>query len=168
MDGDNPYQPPEAIEVAASAFRGKWLVLWIFVFVANLLMPVFFAWTVLEDGGGSGVLLGTALLLGISIVVLIQFPRLIRWTRIGGIVVAVSQLFPLLQIVAGSIGIGSAEIVGAARKLTPEEQDFLIAPPLGFAAALVTTLVTGAVLLLVVLAFSLLLMFVFENRDENT
>ncbi len=82
--------------------------IWTLVFALNLIVPLFFGWMMTADGGRFGMAAGIGLLWYLG-------DRACGWTDgwgralvSGGFVVALSQLFPLLQIWAGIVGTGIA------------------------------------------------------------
>lgn len=162
----NPYQAPASLDLPKMHPKGYWALWWSLIFSVNLVVPALFASGLLEDGGHLGVVVGVLILLAISIPVQMRFPRMIKWTRLAGLIVAMSQLLPMLHIIAGSIGIGVATSLGFLRELTVDEQDYMFSPPMSAPAALVTTLVTGAILLFAVAVLALLLKTIMDRGDS--
>jgi hypothetical protein len=83
-------------------YRVRW---WTFVFVANLPVPLLASWGAVLEGGGVGLFGGLAILylLGATVCAL-RWP-IGRSLVQGGIVVALTQLFPMLQVGCGVLAV---------------------------------------------------------------
>jgi hypothetical protein len=142
-----------------------WILWWILVFAANLAVPMLFASSLIAGNGALGIVAGMLCLLGVSIVVQLQLPHMVKWARRAGIVIAVSQVLPILQILAGEIGIEIATSLRLSKEMNADEIDAMAYPPMFFSAAFVATIVTGAILLIAVAVVSILLKMLFDGKS---
>ena len=87
---------------------------WIFVCAINMAVPLFFSATLTEEHGKLGMVLAVVSFF-ICGCFLCAFQRdLALAVIIGGVVVAMTQLMPILQIVAGTIGLAVGDALGVA------------------------------------------------------
>jgi hypothetical protein len=89
--------------------RGR---IWTLVFVLNLIVPLFFGWMLTADSGRFGMAAGIGLLWYLGYRACGQNDWWGRALVRGGFLVALTQLFPLLQIWAGVVGVGIASALG--------------------------------------------------------
>lgn len=169
----NPYQPPqgnaanEGHEVAVDSFAsqpssprtGRLVIWWLVSFAVNLITPVLFGSDVVREQGIWGVLFGVicAALLGIQ--ACRWWPGLMRRVNVGATLVAISQLVPFVQLIAGLIAINIAERVGLARV----EEGQIIEQANGELGGFVITVITGAILLGVSLVVGSLLTLCYDK-----
>lgn len=81
---------------------------WSFIFVAQLPIPLLLASNVTPRDGGHGLLAAMGLLWLFGLVVGSSVPGVGRRLVVGGLFVALLQLIPMLQVIAGSIGLSCA------------------------------------------------------------
>ena len=156
-----------ATEDHVDADTSPWILRWTVIFAVNLAVPTLLASSLIEGTGAFGIVAGMLFLLGGSIAVQLQFPHMVKWAQHAGVVVAVSQFLPILHIVAGDIGIGVATSLRLLSERSADDMDRMVYPPMYFAAALVATIVTGAILLLAVAVLSVLLKLVFGGGSDT-
>ena len=150
MDEHNPYEPPKSsmpppapVDHANRRVQMWTFGTWIFVFAINMAVPLLFSASMTEEHGklGMAVALGAFLTCGCF---LCAFHReLARALIIGGVVVALTQIIPMLQFIAGSIGMAVGLGLGVADFGGDERGPSLTSEFGGF----VVTLVTGGILI---------------------
>jgi hypothetical protein len=146
----NPYAPPASLAPASRpgvrdwSGRARWAVLWGGVYAANMVVPLLFGWTTTARGGRIGLVLAVVLLYWIVFWVGGKSRDLRSIMLSGGGLVALSQLFPMLQIAAGLIALG---IVGKLTGVNLGPDDSPIEGPVPEHAGFLATLITGAILL---------------------
>lgn len=145
---DNPYAAPLAAPGPAPGEAAPrpgrwWPAVWSGVFLGNLVIPLLFGATMVSPAGRAGLALGVGLWWAVGLVGLRQSERARRVAVSGGVCVALSQVVPFLQIMAGMVGLEAAtRVEGGPRG------EFGEFATLGLAGGLVATLVTGGLLLL--------------------
>lgn len=151
MSTDLPSNPPPP-DPAASAGEGRprarggtllWHHAWTIVFAANLVAPTMFARGMVGEGGRVGMGVAVALLWLAGDLAGVRSPRSRPVLLCGGLAVALTQFVPLLQFIAGLIGLRVGGLV-----LPIPRGEFGFPGELSGPAAFVVTLVTGALLLL--------------------
>ncbi len=163
MDDNNPYEPPgEALTISVSDRKGNpraggfTYVAWIFVFAINMAVPLLFSASVTQQNGRSGMLIGTLFLFVLGCYICAANRKLAVALLAGGAVVALTQLFPMLQFIAGSIGMGVGQALGHATFLGDDNPPRVTSEYGGF----VVTFVTGGVLMAGSLCTGILLQLV--------
>lgn len=160
-DEPNPYQAPQSDAAQAPQFadlptKGKkrLYVAWFFVFALNLIVPALIGWQMTEDGGRIGMLAAGMLLLAVGYWICAVARQLGFALVVGGVAVALSQVFPILQMTAGIVSCALAEAMG----LYSSGDDV---NPLGTVAgdvgSFALTLITGGLLMAAALAVGLAL-----------
>jgi hypothetical protein len=155
LQNRNPYDPPrsslEDLTSAEPANRSAISRLelgWFGVFALNLAFPLLFGWELTRANGRIGMLLAIPVLLAAGRWICREHRDLGRLLVVGGVLVGLSQVYPLLQMVAGIGGmlvgqvLGQVSMAGAA---TPA--------PLSQVGGFVMALTTGSLLM----AFSCLI-----------
>lgn len=166
LDEHNPYEAPRSAVAtgprAGPAGRRGAVVLhlaWVAVFAANLIVPLLFGWGMAGPRGRSGLVAAAALILGLGSGLCYYRRDLAAPLVVGATLVALTQLFPLLQILAGVVGVGivrSLGLMGGGGDGPPQ-----ILGPLG---GFVVTLVTGGILIAVSAGAGLFLRFFTPAR----
>jgi hypothetical protein len=110
--------------------------LWVLVFVSNLYIPLWLGWEFTELGGRSGMLAGIAALFVGSQTVIWLREWVWRFLLPGGVIVSLTQCFPVLQCLAG---FASLTLLGVTGRLTESD-------------AFLATMLTGGILMLAALA----------------
>ena len=116
---------------------------WIFVFAINMAVPLLFSASITEEHGKVGMLLAIAAFLASGCFLCAYHRELALALIIGGVIVGLTQLFPVPQILAGWIGLVIAKAVGLADFHDAEGSPRLMSELAGF----VVTLVTGGILI---------------------
>lgn len=127
--------------------------MWFGVFVLNILFPGFIAFAMTDGAapGRYGIVGAMFLLLVLGNGLSIDVPKIGRPLLLGGVFVGLSQLFPVVQLFAGTAAIEIARLVGLASR----DGDGM--PRLaGEAGGFAVTLATGVLLMMVSLVLGLL------------
>ena len=118
MDEHNPYEAPTSSATgslreshASQPRRGVYLA-WVSVFLFNLAVPFFLGWSMTGTHGRIGLSLAVILLLTSGCWVCTVAPKLGKALIVGGVVVGLAQLFPVLQIFAGMASLAVGEVLG--------------------------------------------------------
>jgi hypothetical protein len=116
---------------------------WAFVLAINMAVPLLFSGSVTEQHGklGMGVALLSFLVCGCYLCA--YHRKLALALLVGGVLVALTQLFPILQILAGLIGMAVGQSLGQTSSGADEATPHLRSEVGGF----VVTLVTGGILI---------------------
>ena len=122
MDENNPYEAPShavhtplpAANKSARAARFTYIS-WVFVFALNMAVPLLFSSSLTREHGKLGMSLAALLLFASGCYICAVARKLAAALIAGGVLVALSQLFPILQIIAGMIGMSVGETLGLAR-----------------------------------------------------
>ena len=149
-DDVNPYQAPcsnrsEPTRTEFNVSSAKRLYMaWFFIFALNLIAPLYFGWRMTEDGGRIGMLLAAILLLAVGYWICASARELGFALVVGGVAVALSQVLPMLQIMAGALGCALAVAMGLH-----SNGDAVDSPPMvvGEVGGFVVTLITGSLLM---------------------
>lgn len=104
-----------------SRFDWGWAVLWTLVFVANLPVPVLCAGMFVAPDGWFGLCGGLAVLFWVGFALCLFRFRVGRSLVWGGGIIALSQMFPVLQLFCGAFGLGMWETIGGQRLLRDED-----------------------------------------------
>lgn len=102
----NPFQPPQTLDKNPGQ-RVEFMnfVHWAIVFAMNMIAPAILGLGLSVQAGRTGILLASALLLCCGWVLCYLSPQLAKLLNIGSLIIAFTQLFPVLQIVIGSISL---------------------------------------------------------------
>jgi hypothetical protein len=87
------------------------LEMWSIAFASNLIVPLLIGWMVTQEGGRIGMVAGIGLLWYLGYRVCVASDGCGRALVIGGILVAATQLCPILQIFTGIMSVGFADHV---------------------------------------------------------
>ena len=118
-EGLNPYQSTSTIAgpvvpLDGEVLRPDWFAIaaWPCLFMLNMVFPLLMGWMMTSQKGRIG--LGAASLIWLILGWLLCYykPDYARRLLIGSVLTACSQVFPVLHIILGFIGIFVAEIVG--------------------------------------------------------
>ncbi len=113
---------------------------WFAVFLLNLAIPLLLALSQTDERGRIGMLIAVTLLCAAGCWVCANSARAGRSLVVGGVLVGLSQLFPILQMIAGLTAI----TVAAALGLTKREVHASITTEIG---GTIVTLITGTILM---------------------
>lgn len=114
---DNPYQSPLSennapLHPSASSDLTQLLVAWPFLLAINLGVPLMFGWPMVEQHGKLGLVVAIALFAVGGWLLCFYSPAVARRLLVGSIVIAATQLFPILHMIVGIIAIGIVERTG--------------------------------------------------------
>ncbi|QEH35324.1 hypothetical protein OJF2_38750 [Aquisphaera giovannonii] len=145
MTDFDPYAPP-AHAGSGEAIRrlvGPRTALgWIAVFLLNMIVPLLFGWSMTREGGRVGMAAAILTLFATGCWICTARRQLASPLLLGAAFVGLSQVFPLLQILAGSAGMVAATALRVA-----ENNDDALPRVIGEAGGFVVTLVTGGLLM---------------------
>jgi hypothetical protein len=117
-DQPNPYQAPlsntaerKGTDFCSNSAKRLYIA-WAVVFALNLIVPLLCGWGMTQPSGRLGMLVAGILLLASGYWVCVS-ARHIGFALVnGGVAMALFQAFPILQLIAGSLGIELAEAIG--------------------------------------------------------
>ena len=122
---------------------------WIGVYAANLILPIYYGMMMTRDGARVGMLIGIIVVFALGYHICFVSRKAMRTVVYGGWIVAVFQLLPFLQLVAGSIGASVAQVTVQATSGDFGQVNTVLG---GFLA----TMATGGILIAFAAAFGLL------------
>jgi hypothetical protein len=164
----SPYAPPRsplgAREVERDGDGGgsaQQLMAWWFVFVLNLPLPLLFGSSMMRTAGWLGMALAALVLMAAGTLACRLRRRLGQTLVVGGTLVALGQLMPVLQVVAGLFGMSAGKALGV---LSPSADDLGPASITSEAGGFVVTFVTGGLLIVASLTVGLFLRLVTPRR----
>jgi hypothetical protein len=114
------------------------LLAWCAVFASNLFVPMLLGLRITEKGGRIGMASAVIVAFAVGCWICVRHRTIGVFFVIGGIAVGLSQMFPVLQVVAGLIGgviCQNARLMGALGTETSEFAGFFL------------TLITGGILM---------------------
>ncbi|WP_406696284.1 hypothetical protein V5E97_35375 [Singulisphaera sp. Ch08] len=146
---EDPATPPTHVSAKPQGPRGGllWHHVWTAIFAANLVAPMWFASSLWDDGkqlGEIGMAMAIAILWLLGDIAGARSRDMRLMLIAGGIIVAISQFFPLLQMVAGVVSLTLVAWISGSSTTdfgTPQEQ-------LSSLEYFLATLFTGSLLLL--------------------
>ena len=147
----NPYRSPDSpqkdqvngtVEGSGNVLRD--LICWPILFGINMIIPLLFGWSTLRDHGKAGAAAATVLLLSISLAVLLSDRVWKRRLYLGGFLVSLAQLFPVMHLIVGMISIEIVRNLRLGVFGTETEPDHVTSEAGGF---LIVLLVGGSLLL---------------------
>jgi hypothetical protein len=117
MSEENPYQASWVAPAPVRRTPSVWIsvlivIVWACVFGANLMIPLLFGWDRTSHRGTFGLVGAVATLWITSSALLLMYRKLAAPVIVGSILVAVSQVFPILQVLAGVLSFALAESMG--------------------------------------------------------
>jgi hypothetical protein len=112
---------------------------WPLVFLANLPVPVRFGWGVTDWGGRIGMIAAIGVLYVLGRESMRRVPGLDAMIIWGGTLIALSQFYPVIHILAGVVGIRAAFLLRLVTTEWPGEA--------GMLAGCIITLLTGGILM---------------------
>ena len=168
---ENPYRAPES-DTTAGAIRSGDLdrnafITWAIVFGLNMVLPLLFSVELTQHHGRLGMCAASLVLLIAGWVLCALSARTARKLILGAAIVALTQFFPILQIVTGSVSMGIAASFqladGGGGDLDPDEGGFPeITSELG---GFMVTILVGGILLTFASLIGLVLSLVFPQRS---
>jgi hypothetical protein len=155
MDAENPFRAPDESHDRprrTSFWPGlRPAAVWLGVFFANLpfcwLAGMIIAQSAGEPGGALGMYVGVAALFLLGLVATSLASEWMSQLRFGALFLAISQAFPLLQVVAGRIGLWFAARVGPLRIPGDGTVKLPVDPVLIQTQMFLATIVTGLILM---------------------
>jgi hypothetical protein len=148
----NPYASPTSDTVDSSGegrsddeSAKRLYVGWLAVFAFNLIVPLFMGWGMTERQGRTGMVLAILVILASGLWICRSARQLGFALVVGGVAVALSQVFPILQVMAGILGFALANGIGLVADIPTPAGDALNADTV--VAGFVVTMTTGGLLL---------------------
>jgi MFS family permease len=167
MEEHNPYAPPKSSTTPTpdrdplSRRARAWTYgAWIFVCAINMAVPLLFSATLTEEHGKLGMLLAVVSFFLCGCLLCAFQRNLALAVIIGGVIVALTQLFPILHIVAGWIGMAVGDLLGVADFGRGDDSPRLLNELGGF----VVTLVTGGILMAIATGIGLTIQWFTARR----
>ncbi len=154
---ENPYLPPQIDESKStedvSSEETNKSSYWNLFFVAlvNMIEPFLFANIISSKKGMIGVVIGVFAVLAITWFVHRFANHLVKYIVLGGGLVAFSQFFPVLQMMAGSIGIWLSDKLFGKTWRPPQDDGFADKFDMvdSIPSGVLVTVVVGSLLLIV-------------------
>jgi hypothetical protein len=148
-DAINPYQSPHQTVSEDVPFDRQMssvdrfaCIAWPIVFLLNIIGPAMIGWDITSQSGRSGMVAASLLLFISGWCACLARPSLGRKVVTGAVILAPSQLFPIIQIIAGIIGFWVAATLGLAK-----DCDDLPVHMVDEIGGFLVTLVVGAILI---------------------
>lgn len=166
-DRTNPYASPVAEEVAAAtndtASGGSgWG--WALGYGVNLPVPIFFAIMFIGPVGFAGMVVGIAIVMAAGVLFAKRFGPFDRAAKRGGVLLALSQLFPMLQMICGMIAGSTLEKLGYR---FDTGMNGPAAVELGFVPCVLAVLMVSTMLMLPAVCIGLLQEQVFPKQART-
>lgn len=165
MNDANPYQAPARVEgetpplSAARRIPKRLLAGWTAVFLLNMPLPLLYGWIFTQNHGRAGMFAAAATLLLLGGWVCVTQRKLGLALVVGGAPLALSQIFPLAQFMAGLVAL----IIGDFFRQVENKDDTVgevVSEPGGF----LVTMITGSLLMGAALVLGLLLRALMPAR----
>lgn len=159
---DNPYQATDIAQEPQPSSKRRVIhspfvlsIQWTVVLLCNSVVPLLIGWTEAQQGRGQlGIILAMGLCLVLGYVACIYMPLFAMIATRGGFLVALTQFFPVLQLLSGMIAIDTIRKTGIIPGQT------LDSGSLGLVDAFLVTVATGSILIGISCLFGLLLRLV--------
>ncbi len=116
----NPYQPPETIEALVDhhavprSFDYFALIAWPIVQACNMFLAALFGWGITQDHGRIGIFFAAMWFLVAGWFLCCVRPVSARKLIFGAILLALTQVFPIIQMIAGTVAFMTALSLGLA------------------------------------------------------
>ncbi len=137
---------------------------WVFIFAINMAIPLLFGASMTEQHGRLGMSVAALLLLVFGSFICAANRKLAVALLAGGALVALTQLFPILHIIAGMIGMSVGQALGHATLDTDDDPSRITSELGGF----IVTIVTGGILMAGSLFIGVVLRFITSFRSRRT
>ena len=172
-ENSNPYQPPKLNAPShpgrlgqSTSMPGLRYISWLLAFAVNLVVPILFALDLCCQSALVGMAVGILTLACLGCGICWKFPRFSKSFITATALVAVTQLFPMLQIIAGIIAVLATESIGL--RLHGESTTSLEWEALPFLAGVLVTLLTGLIVASAGLVLSFALWPLFRRTTMTT
>ncbi|HEY2412789.1 MAG TPA: hypothetical protein VGI40_11130 [Pirellulaceae bacterium] len=163
-DDINPYESPQEVEsvgpLSYSSIDWSASLWWPVVFGANLIVPVLLGWQIAREYGRFGMCLTSFLFLAAGWALCCLRPAIARRLIAGSAVFAISQLFPLIQMVSGIVAVGAVEWLG----LGDDRGDMGISTIPTFLGGCLATAIVGIILLSIAGVLGFIVSFLLPKR----
>jgi hypothetical protein len=164
MQDANPYQAPVGFEgnepvAATRRLPIRLLVGWTAVCLLNMPLPLLLAGEVTKHHGRTGMLVASATLFLVGAWVCVAQPKLGLALVVGGAPIALSQIVPFLQIMAGLVALAVGEFFQQV-----ENQDDVPGQVVSEPGGFILTMITGGLLMGAALTLGLLMRALIPTR----
>jgi hypothetical protein len=162
----NPYLAPSAVSGPISESKKPknlkviLLIVWPFVFMANMILPMLFGWDLLDKAGSIGVLCATLALLIPGWLLIAIWPTAGKRLIVGAILVALLQFFPVLHIILGVIAFEVTAYLGQATEMNDLQSASIDTEFGGF----IITMLVGSGLLVIAIGMGTILYLILPKR----
>lgn len=161
----NPYEPSDHsmdLEPVDQRVIHRPLVLsiqWTVVVLCNLIVPLLFGLALSRTDGIVGIAVAVVFMLVLGYFASIYLPFFVLFSVRGGLLVGVSQIIPVVHVLAGYVSMMLLRFVGLL------EVDVLVGDKrIGFISAFLLTVLTGGILIMVACGLGLLMRLVTPDR----
>lgn len=155
MTGEHTIEPKQS----GLRWDWGWVKQWSFIFIINLGIPFLFGLHYIRDGGAIGLAFGILALWMMGIAAGYLPKKFRNAILIGGIGVAISQVFPIFQIICGSVAIGSWQKLTGLNVDKPDSMIEL--------SIFGVTVLTGQIMIVSSTVAVLILSTIFRQRIPN-
>lgn len=163
MEDANPYQAPASLEgetpLAPGRLPVRLLAGWTALFLLNMPLPLLFAGEVTRNHGRSGVFVASAALWLLGCWVCVAQRKTGFALAVGGAPVALSQIVPFLQIMAGMVALTAGEFFQQI-----ENKDDALGQVVSEPGGFLLTMITGGLLMSAALVLGLLMRALMPAR----
>jgi len=162
----NPYLAPIAASGAISESKKPktlkmiLLIIWPFIFMANMILPMLFGWDLLDKAGSIGVLCATLALLIPGWLLIAIWPAAGKRLIVGAILMTLLQFFPVLHIILGVVAFEVTAYLGQATEMN-DLQSASIDTELG---GFIITMLVGSGLLAIATGMGTILYLILPKR----
>lgn len=152
-DLENPYRAPDADLVAAPVEARHdqvdvaAMIAWPTVFAMNMFLPVLFGLDLTKHHGRIGMCVASLFVLIAGWVLCVVKSLAARKLIFGSLIIALTQIFPILQILAGSLALGIAEGMQLLSPGVDDDHNFGIAQIDSEFVGFVVTMLVAVILL---------------------
>jgi hypothetical protein len=167
LDDFNPYAPPAVADApahrtAGASRRGRLKICfaWVAVFFFNMAFPLSVAWSMTGKTGRIGISIAGLVLIAAGCWICAKYRKVGILLVIGGIPIGFTQVYPVLQIIAGVVGLGVGQVLGLIVKGDDADRNLGITELGGF----IVTSITGGILMTISAGSGILVERLILNR----
>lgn len=170
MEDANPYQAPSNHETDSprastadlDSLKPVWRR-WSRVFALNMIVPLLFGLPMTFGIGWVGMFAAVPVLFALGGCVCACQPNIGRALIRGGVLVALSQLFPVLQIMAGLVAMDLTAVLGQVKATVGRPPEVA-----SVSGGFLMTIFTGLLLMCAALFLGLLIQAILPDRSRNS
>jgi hypothetical protein len=154
----HPADKPGPPSIGGRSRRRRSIIAWLVVVACNLPIPVHFAFQVTDSGARVGMVLAVSVIAALGAACCAIDWQLGWIVTVGGVVVALSQVLPMLQFFTGLIALGIAAQLGLTASGAGIER------AAGVLGGSLVTMITAGILIGVAAVVGLVLQFITPSR----